>query len=221
MKVLIVEDELIIADQLKAIIKKGGLQCVGVATDIKTAKALLVNQPDLVLLDIKLLNEDSGITLGQFLNENGVPFFYITANNEIETMQVALKTKPLGYLSKPFKANDILAAFVLLQDEVKERGEKIWVKSGGGKFQIPILDIVYIEASNVYVHIYTKNKMWKQRMTLKEFENQLSDQSFVRVHRSFIVNKRHVSGTTSNHVIAGDFQIPFSSSYKDALKNIA
>lgn len=217
MKVLIVEDELIIADHLKAIVKKGGLTCVGVAVDIEAAKRLLAKKPDLVLLDIKLSNNDSGITFGKFLNEQHVPFFYITANNELDTMQEALKTKPLGYLSKPFNANDILAAFVLLQDEVKERGEKIWVRSGGGKFQIPVIDIMYAEAQNVYVHIYTKTKTWTQRMTLKEFEEELSDPSFVKIHRSFIINKRHIAGKSSTHVWIGEVQIPISITYKDVL----
>lgn len=218
MNILIVEDEFLIADQLKTLIKQGGYQCVGVAKDVASAKILLLKKPDFVLLDIKLSEGDSGITLGHFLNKQGIPFYYLTANNEFETMQEALQSKPVGYLSKPFNVNDILAALELVKESVQAKSQKIWIKSGGLKLQLPLIEILYAEASNVYTHLYTPQKKWTQRMTLKQFEDQITDPAFVKIHRSFIINKRHISKVSAGFVWIGELKLPVSKTYRDALE---
>ncbi len=114
MRILIVDDELIIADYLHVILVNHHHEVVGFAGNLAEAKNEIdLKHPDLVLLDISLSNGDNGIELGEFLQAKKIPFIYISASTDTITMQKALATNPVCYISKPFNGKDVLAALDL------------------------------------------------------------------------------------------------------------
>ncbi len=109
--ILIVEDEIIVAENLKAVLEKNGYTVTGITSSIDGARDLLKQiRPSLVLLDIYLKGEGSGIDLAVELNEQNIPFVYVSANSSQEVLEAAKATGPYGFVIKPFRENDLLVA---------------------------------------------------------------------------------------------------------------
>lgn len=111
-KILIVEDEFIVANDLKIMLTKKRYEVCGIATSVEQARALIAeNRPDWVLLDITLKTPISGIQLARELKQHNIPFLYISANTNPVTLEEVGATQPYGFLVKPFRERDL---FVML-----------------------------------------------------------------------------------------------------------
>jgi PAS domain S-box-containing protein len=108
-KILIVEDEMIVALDLKNRLTKLGYTVPALAASGEEALAMLANmQPDLVLMDIKLTGKMDGVTAARQIKEqNGAPVIYLTAYADQPTLQRAKITEPYGYLIKPFEEKEL------------------------------------------------------------------------------------------------------------------
>jgi CheY-like chemotaxis protein len=111
-KVLIVEDEFIIAEDLKEILLELGYRVTGIAKDIEEAKNKLTQEvPDIALLDIRLRAGDDGIDLARFIRKNyKLPIIFITSYSDKDTLNQAKQVKPDGYLVKPIEKGDIFSS---------------------------------------------------------------------------------------------------------------
>jgi two-component system, NtrC family, response regulator HydG len=108
-KVLIVEDQFIEANNLKIILQRAGYFVCNIARSVPQALAIVEDeQPDLVLLDIRLDGELTGIDLAKILKKRDIPFVYLSANSDEQILNAAKATKPYGFLVKPFREKDIL-----------------------------------------------------------------------------------------------------------------
>lgn len=107
--IFIVEDELIITESLRRILKNLGHNCAGSARSVLRAENAIQNHSfDLVLLDINLNGNNEGIRLGKLCNKKNQPFLYISSYSDYETVIAAKETKPGGYLNKPFTPRDLM-----------------------------------------------------------------------------------------------------------------
>ncbi len=118
MKVLIVEDEFLVADFIGTVLLKNNHEIVGMADDLESAITALAEFPEVCLVDIHLAKNNCGIDFGIILNEKKIPFVYITANNDIATKKRAKDSNPIAYLSKPFNVKDLLSVLVQLENNV-------------------------------------------------------------------------------------------------------
>ncbi|MVM42278.1 response regulator [Spirosoma sp. HMF3257] len=108
-RVLIVEDELLIADNLEDILLEAGYAVVGIAVSVQEAQELLVDhQPDVVLLDIYLKGGETSLNFARTLRAQHIPFIYISANANDGVLDTIKATQPHGYIVKPFRTKDIL-----------------------------------------------------------------------------------------------------------------
>ena len=108
-KILIVEDEFIVAHDLQMILSRAGYQVVGIADSFKNAISLLQHhQVDLVLLDIYLKGRQTGIDLARELMKKEIPFIYISANSNEKVFEAAKSTCPYGFIVKPYRDKDVL-----------------------------------------------------------------------------------------------------------------
>ncbi|CAN5166291.1 hypothetical protein BH09BAC4_BH09BAC4_01170 [soil metagenome] len=108
-QILIVEDEYIIANDLELILHVAGYPVLGVADSVAEALTLIAQQrPDMVLLDIYLKGKETGIDLAKQLEDKGIPFIYISANDNKSVLEQVKATQPSGYIVKPFREKDIL-----------------------------------------------------------------------------------------------------------------
>ncbi|MFC0779879.1 sigma-54-dependent transcriptional regulator [Flavobacterium sp. HJSW_4] len=107
-KLLIVEDEFIVANDLKIILQKVGYQVVGIAASVVQARKLIEEKkPDWILLDIILKGNLTGIDLAWELREMNLPFLYISANTNQSTLEAVKATHPYGFTVKPFREKDL------------------------------------------------------------------------------------------------------------------
>ncbi|PZR26455.1 MAG: sigma-54-dependent Fis family transcriptional regulator [Citrobacter freundii] len=110
--ILIVEDEFIVANDLRHILLKEGYRVVGIAASVEQARKMIeAKQPDWILLDIMLKGDLTGIDLGMELKQQQRPFLYISANTNQQILEAAKQTEPYGFLVKPFREKDL---FVML-----------------------------------------------------------------------------------------------------------
>ncbi|MCC8407857.1 sigma 54-interacting transcriptional regulator [Mucilaginibacter sp. UR6-1] len=107
--ILIVEDEFIVANDLRIMLQKAGYQVCGIAPSVAKALDLIkAKSPDWILLDIFLQGTKTGIDLAGQLSEIGMPFIYISANTNQAILEAAKATEPYGFLVKPFREKDLL-----------------------------------------------------------------------------------------------------------------
>lgn len=117
-KILIVEDEFIVANDLRMILKKNAYEVIGIASSVTQAKTIIeTKRPDWVLLDIILKGNETGIDLASELNKLSIPFLFISANTSQSILEAVKETRPYGFLTKPFREKDL---FIML-DIANER----------------------------------------------------------------------------------------------------
>lgn len=110
-KVLIVEDEFIVANDLRVILQQAGYKVNGIAASVEEADEILQkDKPDLVLLDIRLDGKQTGIDFARTLKANNVAFVYISANSSQEILEEVKTTDPYGFIVKPFRKKDLLVS---------------------------------------------------------------------------------------------------------------
>jgi two-component system, NtrC family, response regulator HydG len=108
-KILIVEDQFIEANNLQLILNKAGYNVCGIARSVETALLIIEKQqPTLVLLDILLQGDLTGIDLAHILKRRNIAFVYLSANSNKEILEKAKATHPYGFLVKPFREKDVL-----------------------------------------------------------------------------------------------------------------
>ena len=130
-KILIVEDQFIEAKSLNVILTNAGYFTCSIARSVTAALSIIEKEkPDLVLVDIFLQGEGTGIDLGKILNEKNMAFVYLSANSNRQILDEAKSTKPYGFMVKPFRAKDVLIMLdVALYLHKNRLSEKVSVPS--------------------------------------------------------------------------------------------
>lgn len=203
MKILIVEDEMIISENICSILEDNNYEVIDQVTDYASAvDSFLTVRPDLVLLDISLSGIKTGIDIAHFINLNHrVPFIYTSALSNHDTIQEAKKTKPAAYLIKPFKEAQLIAAIEVAMESFSQHvdrednsdklaifNESIFIKDGYKYVKIHLHDILYIQKTDNYLDIYTLDKRYTIRSTISGFLQQLKQPNIFRTHKSYAVN---------------------------------
>lgn len=239
-RILIVEDNVIIADDMQSMLEEIGYEIVSSVMAYEQAvKVLAESDVDLVLIDIVLASDKTGIDLGKHIREKyNIPFVFITSNSDRSTVESAKLVKPNGYLVKPFEQQDLYTAIEIALSNFSESEngdsstafeaqsqennstsgilkDSIFVKKQHLYYRIPFKDIMYIKADNVYLEVYTKEQMFLVRSPLKDYLEKLPSNSFFRSHKSYIINVEHVMAVNSKDVLIGEELIPISKDFKD------
>jgi DNA-binding NtrC family response regulator len=108
-RILIVEDEAIIAQHLRVALEDGGYDVSGSINSVnKALKHIETEAPFLAIIDIFLKGSDTGIDLAHILNKKNIPFIYVSANCNREVLDAAKATHPYGFIVKPFRQKDLL-----------------------------------------------------------------------------------------------------------------
>jgi len=121
--IIVVEDELLIAMDIKGILEDDGFNVIiDVVTVEKAIEMIDLHQPSLVLIDINLNQNKDGVDLGRHLLEkDSIPFIYITSYSDKATIDRVNETRPYGFLVKPFRSHDIKTCVSLVLNNYKHR----------------------------------------------------------------------------------------------------
>lgn len=238
--IMVVEDESIVAKDIQQSLKKLGYNVVDVCS---TAEAAIVSakekKPDLILMDIMLKGEKSGIDAAEEIKSLiSVPIVFLTAYADESTLNKAKITEPYGYIIKPFKEIELHTTIEMaiykhnkVSEVKKERdlffsmienqstNDMIFIKSNSKFIKLKTSEICYVEALKDYVTVNTPTAKYTIHTTMKDIENKLPSNQFIRAHRSFIVRMDKIKAIDNpNLIMEPDNKIiPIGGSYKDIL----
>lgn len=223
--ILIVEDEVIIADTIQRYLETKAYKVVGSAISYAEAEQLYdQKKPDLVLIDIRLSGARTGIDFARFLRRQSspIPFVYLTSQLDSRTLDAAKATFPAGYLSKPIQKESLYATIeiALHNYRAQEReAPKLVVQTSTGNHLVPLEDILYLQAEHIYVKvILAEDKSLVQRGSLKQLLDDLPADQFVQTHRSYAVNQRKITRWNNEAVYLGDTVVPVSRSRRNEVQ---
>ena len=234
-RVLIVEDEMIIAAKISMHLEQSGYEVAGIIP--RGEEAVIYcreNTPDILLLDINLKGLLDGIETAQVIQkEMDIPVIYLTGNTDDATFQRAKITRPFAFISKPYKKLDIQRAIDLTfsrmttaaADSVTIRNEseqansyilsdRIFVRHNNTMVKLFLKDVLYVEAERSYCRIFSKDSEYLLSVPLVELLEKLQIEDFMRIHRSFIINLKQIDEVAETHVVIDKKAIPLGKSFK-------
>jgi len=238
--ILVVEDESIVSKDIQNSLKKIGYNVIGACNNAQEAIDIATElHPDVVLMDIMLKGNLTGIAAAEQIKLLNIPVIFLTAYADEATLAKAKITEPYGYILKPFKEKDLNISIEMaihrhkkLTELRKERDflyslvenkeaakDVLFVKSNSRLVKINTKDIFFIEALKDYVVINTELTRYTIHSTMKDIEKKVSPSDFLRVHRSFIVRVDKIVAIENHNLILekDKKQIPIGGSYKDEL----
>ncbi|MBK9270571.1 MAG: response regulator [Saprospiraceae bacterium] len=225
LSIIIVEDEILIAELVSEYLKEFGHEVLGIAVSYEEAMELFkLSKPDIILLDIRLYGDKSGIDFAKFLSEQKkpVPFIYLSSQYDQRTVKIALETNPYGYLTKPIRKETLWttveAAYQLYLTKNPSHS-LLEIFDGKNHHHINIHEILYIEADHIYINIImVEGKQLYIRKTLKQLIEILDEKIMIQCHRSFLVNRNHIKSWNSDSLkLTNNRVIPISRSKRNIL----
>lgn len=226
MNCIIIEDQPPAQRILKKFIEDiGTLHLVGVFSDaIQAMEFLKSNSVDLMFLDIHL-PKISGI---DFLKTMPNPPHVILTTAFSDYALESYEFSVVDYLLKPFSFQRFVKAVAkiplkstvktadITESEIQENRKEIFIKSGYEHIKITIEDIVYIKSDTDYTEIITAEKKYLSSEPLRFWEEQLSQNHFFRIHKSFIINTSKIEKIIGNQAyLTGDIKAPIGRAFKE------
>ncbi|MCI5056548.1 MAG: response regulator transcription factor [Flavobacteriales bacterium] len=227
-KVLIIEDEGIIAEGIKMNLVKLGYEVAGIAMN-KAAFLDLVSsdvQFDVALVDIMLGKSPDGFEIAKYLKEQlKKPFIFATSYTDRETLTQAKYFNPSGYLVKPFQKRDLLACIEMISldqetiedDKLEFKTDHFFYKDQHLLKRVDLTKVTYVQSFKNYIEIIESNSQKHViRCTLQDFLSKLP-KNFLRVQKSYIVNIDFIEAVNSTYLLVNKKEIPLSKNYRDTL----
>lgn len=237
-KILIVEDELIIAEDLANSLRKMNYEVIGIAMDFEEAIEIIAsNTPDLMLLDINLGSDKDGIQLAEELNKKyQIAIIFTTSYADSATLERAKKVNPINYLVKPFQQEQLFTAIEIAMYNLANKPDKVvseieedsinegliikdalFLKEKFRYTKLPIAEILWIKAEGNYLEIHLAERKELIRASLSAFLEKINRKNFFRTHKSYAVNLDYLTKFEPTTVTILNTEIPISKNYSDEL----
>lgn len=226
MNCIIVDDDKMSCKVLEGYVSKStSLSLVGIFNDSVAARNILTKRRDidLIILDIEMPEMDGF----DFIGSLDSPPNIIIVSSAVEYALKAFDFNVVDYLLKPVtygrfcKAIDKAIRYFSRKEPTNTGDEEIFIKKGSSLVKLKLKDIIYIEALENYVTLNTRDDRFTIHFTMKAIENQLPSGVFIRVHRSYIINKSMIQSIKENSLdlVVGDTMksIPVGKSFRDTL----
>ena len=239
LKILIVENELLIAEDAAQRIRNLGYSVSGIAASAEEVwQSMAQDLPDIILMDIDIDGSIDGIILAsQIHKKHSIPVIYLTELNDPRTANRIQNEHHAVFMNKPF--NDFVLSnnielvvknhldFPESGSDFEPLENAIFVKESGGvgrRIKLEFSNICYVKASRSYSEIYVRNKDRKGGLTrydpavsMSEVFKALSGE-FLQVHRSYVVNLNYLEALYEDDIIVFGEAIPIGPSYKAEVK---
>lgn len=186
---------------------------------IKASNALSREPVDLIFLDVEM-PDMTGLELIKSLDRK--PQIILITSKKDYAIE-AFEYQVADYLLKPISYSRFLKAANKARElfEVKQKGaaapKQLYIKEDSVLVNVPLNDIVWIEALGDYVTIHLTDKKHTVLTTMKSMDSKLPPEEFMRVHRSFIVRVDKINNLDGNMLVVGKKLIPIGKSYRKAL----
>ncbi|MVM33113.1 response regulator [Spirosoma sp. HMF4905] len=243
-KILIIEDEPILAMELSDNLEEEGYDVVGTANNGRKALDLFKRQSvDLLLCDINIKGDWDGIqTIHHLTAERPVPVIYLTALTDRQTLERAKQTYPAAYVTKPYQLHSLRTTIELAiynftvravaisatppipassgrdplgREVILQINNYLFIKQNNQFVKVNLSDLLYLEADNIYTNLFTNGRKYVLRLTLSGVLERINQPDLVRIHRSYAVNINKVESFNEAEVRVGQQLISLSRTHKD------
>ena len=216
LNIYIVEDEPLIVSTIEVALRKQGFYAIGDAEDYVTAlKDIERSKPDLVLVDIQLTGHKDGVDLALELDKRKQPYLFLSSQTDPNTIARVKQTNPLGYIVKPFTETSLRTNIELAWHNYTDSQQHfLTIKQDGRLHRINENTISYLKAYDNYCYVVTQTDTFLVPHTLKHVSEQLQSDTFVKAHRSYVVNLRHIQSIDKTSISLKNDSIPVSASQK-------
>ena len=234
---VIVEDEFVIAEDLRDQLVTQGYEVLSVLDTAEAALPYIIqHKPDIILVDIRLHGPMDGIDLvNQVQPVIQLPVIFITANSESSVYERAIKSNPNAFLVKPFTSANLLAAIDLAlynfasgiipenidrqkklspDDSHLLMNQSLFIRSNGKHIKILPKNILFVEAARSYVHLQTTKGRHLLSYNLAHFIRKTPLPSLLRIHRSYIINVNLVDSFDDSFVYIKNHKLPLGENYR-------
>lgn len=206
-RVLVIDDDAATVEMIRMGLEADGMRVFGASDGAEGVELLAREQIDVVVLDIMMPRVDGWMALMDIRNNpetSDVPVIMLTAKTQDLAKILAFKQGVQQYVTKPFNIMELAARVESLargrrrsrRDPVLGTGEsefrKLAVRKGGRTVLLDIDEIAYLSARNKSTYAHTYENQYLVDQTLSELEERLSRESFVRVHRSYLVSMNRI-----------------------------
>jgi len=228
MNCIIVDDDKLSCKLLEGFVSKStSLNLLGTFSDSVSARNELSRRRDieLVFLDVQMPEMDGFDFIGSLEHP---PNIIIVSGNEEYALK-AFDFNVVDYLLKPVtyarfaKAIDKTLRYFSRKELSNTGDEEIFIKKGSSLVKLKIKEIIFVEALENYITLNTADERFTIHFTMKAIESQLPSNVFIRVHRSFIINKGMIQAIRENSLdlVVGNTikSIPVGKSFRDFLLN--
>lgn len=172
---------------------------------------------DIIFLDIEMPEID-GIHLAKAIRAISPDVYIVFLTSHIEYALEGYEVNALRYLTKPINPQKLLEVLNYVTQQLQQ-DNSLWVKTDMGEERLNISDILYLEAQNQNVAIITANKTYFVRYNIRDYENELASEGFLRIHRGYLISLKKITGISKNEVILeGNHHLPVSRSKEKSLK---
>ena len=224
MRIAVCDDEEKFRNQARDMVDKlaGSLDVVVDAySDGNQLLAAFDKKPyDVLFLDIEMPVMD-GITLAKKLRKRSDSIYIVFLTGHVEYALEGYEVNALRYLTKPVQEEKLREVLRFVMDQNTSK-KQLMIKEDGEELLLNIADIIYFEAQNQYVMIYTEDGEHLIRYNIGDFEEQLKKDGFFRTHRGYLVSLAKVKKLVKNEVIMegpdGDTSVPVSRTNTKSLK---
>ncbi|MBK8721167.1 MAG: response regulator transcription factor [Saprospiraceae bacterium] len=233
---LIVEDDISSAIDLKMNIIELGYQVCGIVDNANDAIIHINNyKPDIIMMDIDINGEMNGIQLAAKIEPLDIPILYVTSFADNEHFSKANENKNAGYLTKPINKYTLSTALNYIIEKyfglnVASNKNLANLFKGNLFFKVKdmyqkvhIDEIIMIVADNNYTTVLLENEMKILcRLSITNWEEEVSSLKFIRVHRGYIIKLDAVKyiDFKSNVIISTHGDVPIGRSYKEQIQSI-
>lgn len=223
-KCVAIDDEPLALDVISKFCKRrGGIELSAFSDPQLGLEAIIRDKPDVAFLDIEMGNT-SGLDIARQLPKETC-FIFTTAY--LDYALDGFELDAVDYLHKPFAYTRFLTAVEKALRRIGKGSDaaacrSLLVKQDYSNVNIPLADIIYIEAMEGYVKIFRENNICTiSRVILKNIGSQLPANEFIRIHRSFIVQKSKIKSFTKKEVaLTNGKSIPVGRQYADAISSL-
>jgi len=186
----------------------------------KLLEAFDKNPYDVLFLDIEMPAMD-GITLAKKLRERSNSIYIVFLTGHVEYALEGYEVNALRYLTKPVQEDKLREVLRFVMDSSISK-RQIMIKVDGEETLINVSDIIYLEAQNQYVMLYTTDGEHLVRYNIGDFEEQLKNDGFFRIHRGYLISLGKVKKLVKSEVLMdgadGEVSLPVSRSNVKPLK---
>ena len=173
---------------------------------------------DLVFLDIEMPSVD-GITLAKRIRSVSESVFIVFLTSHIEYALEGYEVNALRYLTKPVDINKLKDVIKHVQEKQK-KARQIIIREDGEEIVIDVGDVIYMEAMDKNVRIVTSGGEFVTRYNIGEYEEELKNDGFFRIHRGYLISLSKIKKLVKNDVVMeGDTALPVSRSNLKPLKD--